>query len=158
LSSQHLKSSLKRLDHVSEVRRTFVLAAEVRLKEAHRQVFLLEGDAEQARLRLRSAMADIASIERSTGDQLQNQERFIRCLRSREDEIRLRLEGARISLEARMAEWTEAMREQRIVELVQQRRLKDWKRHDDAGKQKAADESAVSHYLRLKNLTNPGSE
>ena len=148
MSSHDLKSSLKRLERVSEVRRTFVIAAEARLKEADQQVHLFEEAALEIARKIQHMQEEFSYVQRATGDQIQGREKFIQLLRSRADQVRQCLEKEKASLELRKAEWTEAMREQKLVDRVQQRRLQDWKRHEDAEKQKAADENSISRYTR----------
>ena len=60
------------------------------------------------------------------------------------------LEKANIHLEQRRKEWTEAMREQKIIEKVQERRLHQWERQDDAAGQKSQDEMSVGRFVRTR--------
>jgi len=64
--------------------------------------------------------------------------------------IRQSLEKANINLEQRRKEWTEAMREQKIIEKVQERRLHQWERQDDAAGQKSQDEMSVGRFVRTR--------
>jgi flagellar FliJ protein len=148
LSSQNLKSNLKRLERVSEVRRAFVIAAEARVREADQQVRQFAEAAEEIAGKMRDMQEEFSYVQRTTGDQIQGHEQCIRSLGRQSDQARQDLDRARMSLELSRAEWTEAMREQKIVERVKQRRLRDWNRRDDAEKQKATDENSVTRHTR----------
>src|SRR5438876_716864 len=64
--------------------------------------------------------------------------------------IRKSLEKANLDIEQCRTEWTEAMREQQIVEKVQERRLHQWEHQDDAEGQKSQDEISIGRFVRTR--------
>jgi flagellar export protein FliJ len=53
-------------------------------------------------------------------------------------------------LEQRRKEWTEAMREKKIVAKLQERRLHQFEREDDVAQQKAQDDAFAARYVRTR--------
>jgi flagellar export protein FliJ len=150
LSSQDPKSNLKRLERLLEVRQTFVSAAETRVKQAERQVMAMENAAETAARKIHDTRAAMACVQRTTGDQLQSFEKYIRLLIAQAEQAQQALEAARRELDMRRAEWTEAMREQKIIERMRERRFQEWQRYEDVEDRKAVDENSVVRYVRAR--------
>jgi flagellar export protein FliJ len=152
LNSQELKFNLRRLERLSEVRRAFVAAAEAGYREVEQQVRSLESATEEVTRRINAAQENMFQTQRTTSDEILTRENFIRRLRTRAAELQRELDEANDLMETRRAEWTEAKREQRIVEQLHEKRMRDWKRHDDASKQNTDDDTAISrHARRLRN-------
>jgi flagellar export protein FliJ len=148
LSSQHLKSSLKRLDRLSDIRRAFVVAAEARLAEAQHQVAVLEKNADATAREIRSVLEEAAYVQRTSGEHLHATERFLELLRDRAKRISQELSTAAAMLELRRNEWSEAMRDQKVVTRIQERRQRDWERQNAVENQKESDIDSVMRRTR----------
>jgi flagellar export protein FliJ len=129
-----------------------VAAAEAGYREVEQQVRSLESATEEVTRRINAAQENMFQTQRTTSDEILTRENFIRRLRTRAAELQRQLDEANDLMETRRAEWTEAKREQRIVEQLHEKRMRDWKRHDDASKQNTDDDTAISrHARRLRN-------
>ncbi len=145
-----LKAVLKRLERLAHIKQTYVSVAEANVKNAEREVRQLETAENKITGHIQNTQAEIAYLQSATGHDVQSSERYIRALELQRTLIRQSLEKANINLEQRRTEWTEAMREQKIVEKVQERRLHQSERQDDAAGQKSQDEMSVSRFVRRR--------
>ena len=145
-----LKAALKRLDRLAHIKQTYVSVAEANVKNAEREVRQLETAENKVTGHIQNTQAEIAYLQSATGHDVQSSERYIRALELQRTLIKQSLEKANINLEQRRTEWTEAMREQKIVEKVQERRLHQSERQDDAAGQKSQDEMSVSRFVRRR--------
>ncbi len=145
-----LKGSLKRLERLFHIRETYVSVAETGVKQAEGEVRRLENAESEVTGNIQHTQAGIAYLQTATGNDIQNSEKYIHALRQQRKFIQQSLETATTNLEARRDEWTEAMREQKIVEKLQERRLHQWEREDDVAKQKSQDDISVGRYVRSR--------
>jgi flagellar export protein FliJ len=145
-----LKVSLKRLERLSQIRQTYVSVAEAGVKQAEGEVRRLETADAEAAGSIQSTQAGIAYLQTAAGRDIQNGENYIQALQQQRKIIRQSLETATGNLELRRGEWTEAMREQKIIEKVQEHRLHQWEREDDAANQKSQDDVSIGRYVRTR--------
>ena len=94
--------------------------------------------------------AEIAYRQTATGHDLQTGEKYIQALQAQRELILQSLEKATSNLEQRRREWTEAMREQKVIEKMQVRRLHQWERADNVKVQKQQDDASVGRYVRTR--------
>ena len=145
-----LKSSLKRLERLFQIRQTYVSVAEAGVKQAEGEVRKLESAESEVDGTIRNTKAEIAYLQTATGHDLQSGERYIGALQLQRKIIEQSLEKATGNLDQRRHEWTDAMREQKVIEKVQERRLHQWEREDDVEKQKVQDDASVGRYVRTR--------
>jgi flagellar export protein FliJ len=148
--SDGLKGSLKRLERLFQIRQTYVSVAEAGVKQAEGEVRRLENADAEVAGNIQHTQAGIAYIQTATGQDIQNGERYIQALKQQRRLLRQSLETATGNLELRRSEWTEAMREQRVIEKVQERRLHQWEREDDVANQKSQDDITIGRYVRTR--------
>jgi len=146
------KDRVKRLERLLQIRETYVSVAESNVKQAEVEVHKLENAGNQVDGQIHDTRAGIAYLETATGQQIQSSEKYIFALQKQQKQIGQSLEKAATNLERRRGQWTEAMREQRIVEKVQERRLHQWRRDDDVAIQKSQDENFIARYVRSRQL------
>jgi len=147
------RSSLKRLERLVQIKQTYVSVAEANVKQAEDQVRQLETAENQITGNIQHTQAGIAYLQTATGHDVQSGEKYIHALEVQRKLIQQSLEKATSNLEQRRGEWTEAMREQKIVEKVQERRLHQCERDDDVTNQKSQDEISVGRYVRTRKST-----
>ena len=145
-----LRASLKRLDRLVQIKETYVSVAEANVKQAEGEVRRLETVENEIAGNIQHTQAEIAYLRTATGHDVQSGEKYIRSLEVQRKLIQQSLEKATSNLEQRRSEWTEAMREQRIIEKVQERRLHQCERDDDVTNQKSQDEVSVGRYVRTR--------
>jgi flagellar export protein FliJ len=145
-----LKAVLKRLERLAHIKRTYVSVAEANVKTAEGEVRQLETAETKITGHIQNTQAEIAYLQSATGHDVQSSERYIQALELQRTLIRQSLEEANINLEQRRNEWTEAMREQKMIEKVQERRLHQWERHDGAAGQKSQDDMSVGRFVRTR--------
>jgi flagellar export protein FliJ len=141
---------LRRLERLLEVRQTYVSAAETRVKQAERQVAAMENATEAVARKIHDTRSEGACAKRTTGDQLQSVEKYIRLLIAQAEQAQFALEAAKNDLDVRRAEWTEAMREQKIIERMRERRFQEWQRYDEVENRKTVDENSIVRYVRAR--------
>jgi len=139
---------LHRIDRLAEVRQSYVTAAEGRVREAEQHVRLCEEAAEEADRQIRRVREEIAYLDHSTGEEIQNRERYIFSLHVRAHHARETLDKARKVLDSRRHEWRETKRDQMVIEKVQERRLQEWQHSVNVADQKAVDEMTVARHAR----------
>jgi flagellar export protein FliJ len=145
-----LKSSLKRLERLAEIRETYVTAAEAGVKQAEGEVRRLEAAKDVVAGHIQDTQAGIAYLQTATGRDLQSGDTYIQALKRQRKLLQQSLEKAANNLETRRQEWTEAMRQQKIVSKLQERRLQQWEREDDADQQKSQDDTSIARYVRSR--------
>jgi flagellar export protein FliJ len=148
------RSSLKRLERLVQIKETYVSVAEANVKQAEGEVRQLETAEEQITGNIQNTQAGIAYLQTATGDEVQSGEKYIQALEVHRKLIRRSLADATTNLEQRRSEWTEAMREKKIIEKVQERRLHQCEREDDVANQKSQDEMTVGRFVRNRRLTD----
>ena len=145
-----LKSHLKRLERLFQIRQTYVSVAEAGVKTAEGEVRKLEAADDQVAGNIQHTRAEIAYRQTASGHDLQSGEKYIQALQTQRKTIQLSLEKATGNLEQRRRDWTEAMREQKVVEKMQERRLHQWERADSVEVQKQQDDASVGRYVRTR--------
>ena len=145
-----LRASLRRLERLVQIKETYVSVAETNVKQAEGEVRQLETAENEIAGNIQHTQAEIAYLQTATGHDVQSGEKYIQSLQVQRELIHLSLEKATSNLEQRRGEWTEAMREQKILEKVQERRLHQCERDDDVTNQKAQDEITVGLYVRTR--------
>jgi flagellar export protein FliJ len=148
--NDRLKASLRRLERLVQIKETYVSVAEANVKEAEGEVRQLENAETEIAGNIQHTQAEIAYLQSATGHDVQSSENYIRLLETQRKIVHQSLEKATSNLEQRRGEWTEAMREQKIVEKVQERRLHQCERDDDVTNQKSQDEISVGRYVRTR--------
>ena len=147
---ERLKGSLKRLDRLVHIRQTYVSVAEAAVKQAEGEVRRLhQADAEITR-NIQHTQAGIAYLQSATGSEVQTEEKYIQALKEQRELIHQSLGTATGNLEKRRLEWTEAKKDQRIIEKLRERRLHQWEREDDVADQKTQDGVSIERYVRTR--------
>jgi flagellar export protein FliJ len=139
---------LHRIDRLAEVRQTYVTAAEGRVHEAEQHVRLCEEAATETDRQIQLVREEIAYLNHSTGEEMQNRERYIFTLHIRARHARETLDKARRVLDSRRHEWRETKRDQKVIEKVQERRLQEWQHSIIVADQKNVDEMTVVRHAR----------
>jgi len=145
-----LRASLKRLERLVQIKETYVSVAEANVKQAEGEVRQLETAENEITRNIQHTQAEIAYLRTATGHDVQSGEKYIQSLELQRKLIQQSLEKATSNLEQRRGEWTEARREQKIIEKVQERRLHQCERDDDVTNQKSQDEISVGRYVRTR--------
>jgi flagellar export protein FliJ len=148
--NDELKSSRKRLERLLQIRQAYVSVAENAVKQSEREVRQLEGAEIEVVRNIQHTQAGIAYLETTTGYDLQARETYIRALQAQRKLIQQSLDKANSKLEQRRREWTEAMRDKRIIEKTQERRLHQWEREENVANQKTQDDAPIGRYIRSR--------
>ena len=146
-----LKASLKRLERLVQIKQTYVSVAEANVKQAESKVRELENTENEITGNIQDTKAGIAYLQTATGQDVQSSEKYIEALGVQRESVQQSLEKATTNLEQRRSEWTEAMREQKIIEKVQEHRLHQCERDDEVSSQKSQDEISVGRFVRTRN-------
>ena len=144
------KAGLKRLERLVQIKQTYVSVAEANVKTAEGEVRRLENAEQEVAGNIQDTRAGIAYLRTATGEEVQSGEKYIQGLEIHRQMIQRSLEKATTNLEQRQGEWTEAMREQKIIEKVQERRLHQCERDSEVANQKSQDEMTVGRFVRNK--------
>jgi flagellar export protein FliJ len=144
------KAGLKRLERLVQIKQACVSVAETNVKTAQGEVGRLESAERAITGDIQDTKAGIAYLHTATGEEVQSGEKYIKALEIHRKLIHQSLETATNNLEQRRSEWTEAMREQKIIEKVQERRLHQCERDDEVANQKSQDEMSVGRFVRNK--------
>jgi len=147
---QSRNANLKRLDRLVRIRQTYSAVAETDLKQADSEVRRLEAADDETVGNIQDTRAEIAYLQSTSGHDLQRTENYIRALTRQRQIIHRSLETATSNLDRRRGEWTEAMREEKIAEKLQERRLHQWQRENDITQQKSQDEASIARYVRAR--------
>jgi flagellar export protein FliJ len=139
----HLKENLRRLDRLVRIRQTHASVAEASVKQTQGEVRRLEAADHETAGNIQDTQAEIAYLQTSTGQDVQSRERYIQALEHQRKLIQQSLVKAMDNFEQRRHEWTEAMREERLAEKLQERRLHQWQREDDVAQQKLRDDTSI---------------
>jgi flagellar export protein FliJ len=148
--SAGLKGSLKRLERLFHIRQTYVSVAEAGVKQAEGEVRRLENADAEAVGNIQHTQAGIAYLKTATGYDIQNGEKYIQALKEQRKVIHQSLETATTNLVQRRSEWTEAMKEQKVIEKLQERRLHQSEREDGLANQKSQDDAFIGRYVRTR--------
>ena len=143
-------SDVKRLDRIAAIRETIVSAAEARLREAQLRVREIQLQEDGIVRQINHIRAEISQRNGSTGLAVQQDEKFIVRLNKQRATVLQALENAKKIATQRQAEWTEARREQKIIDRVQERRLQEWQRQQEVARQKTADDTFLGKVVREK--------
>ena len=151
---------LQRIERLTEIRQSYVTAAEAGVREAELYLKYCEDVLEENGRQIRQVREDIAYVNHATAETLQSSERYIFTLISRSRPLRENVEKAKKAVDAKRLEWREAMRERKVVGRVQERRLHEWQRIVDVEEQKNVDEMTVGRYARNQSsrLASPSTE
>ena len=142
------RQRLHRIDRLAEIRQSYVTAAEGRVREAEQHVRICEQAADHTDRQIRLLREEIAYLNHSTGEELQNRERYIFTLHVRARQAREMLDKARRVLDSRRHEWRETKRDHMVIEKVQERRLQEWQHSVNVADQKDVDEMTVARHAR----------
>jgi flagellar export protein FliJ len=145
-----LKASLKRLERLLQIRETYVSIAEAEVKSAEGEVRRIETAAVEVAGNIQDTRAEIAYLKSAMGKEVQNSEKYLKELGHQQEVIRQSLEKATTNLDKRRSEWTEAMKEQKVIEKLQERRLHQWEREDDVANRKVQDDVSIGRYVRTR--------
>lgn len=144
------RADVKRLDRIAAIRGTIASAAEARLREAEVRVREVELQDSIIVRQIQLIRAEITQIPSMTGQEIQQNERFIQRLNKQRAATLQMLENARKIVRERQAEWMEARREQRIIDRLQEKRLLEWQRQQEIARQKNADDNFIGKIVREK--------
>jgi flagellar export protein FliJ len=150
------RRSLDRIERLVDVRQTYVTAAEAAVREAEALVRYFEEEAANNARQIQQTREEIAYLKTLTGYEIQAREKHIFSLNFKARQIAQDLEKAVQMLEKRQADWRETMKDKKIVERVQERRLQEWERSVDVMEQKQVDEMSVGRHAR--NQSSPATE
>jgi flagellar export protein FliJ len=139
---------MHRIDRLADVRQSYVTAAEGRVREAEHLVRMREEAAEESHRQILRVREEIAYLDHSTGEEIQNRERYMFTLHLRARHAREALDKARKILDSRRHEWRESRRDQMVIEKVQERRLQEWQHSVNIADQKDVDEMTVMRHAR----------
>ena len=142
------KAGLKRLERLVQIKQTYVSVAEANVKSAEGEVRQLETAEHEITGNIQDTRAGIAYLQTATGEEVQSGETYIKALELHRKAIQQSLVKATNNLEKRRGEWTEAMREQKIIETVQERRSHQCEHDDEVANQKSQDEMTIGRYVR----------
>jgi flagellar export protein FliJ len=142
------RRSLDRVERLVGVRQTYVTAAEAAVREAEVLVRYFEEAAETIARQIQQTREGIAYLKSLSGHEVQTREKHILSLNFKARQIAQDLEKAVQMLDKRRAEWRETMKDKKIVERVQERRLQEWERSVDVLEQKQVDEMSVGRHAR----------
>jgi len=144
------KSDLQRLARLVRIRQTHSSAAEAGVKQSQGEVRRLEAAGEEAAGNIQDTRAEIAYLKTAPAHDIQSSERYIEALEYQRKLIQQSLVKATDNLEQRRQEWTEAMRDERLAEKLQERRLHEWQREDDVAQQKLQDDASIVRHVRTQ--------
>jgi len=150
--SDQVKDSLKRLDRLIHIKRIYVSLAEANLKDAESEVLRLQTAESEIALNIQELRAGIAYMNTAVAGDLQNGEKCIEALQLHRKQVRERLEEATRSLEQRRTEWTEAMREEKVIGKAQKRRSDRFDREEEVSHQKAQDDLTLTRQVRNREV------
>jgi flagellar export protein FliJ len=143
-----LKANLRRLERLVRIRQTLASVAEASVKQAEGEVRNLESANSATVGNIKDTQAGIAYLRTAAGEDVQRSETYLRALERQRKLIKQSLEKANDNLTHRRGEWTEAMRDERIAERLQERRLHQWQRETDTAQQKSQDDASITRYVR----------
>ena len=146
-----LKSNLKRLERLVRIRQTLSTAAEANVKQAEGEVRTLEAADSVTVGNIKDTQAGIAYLRTAAGEDIQRSQTYLQALEQQRKLIQQSLETATGNLTDRRGEWTEAMREEKIAEKLQERRLHQWQRENDTEQQKSQDDVSIARYVRTRS-------
>ena len=146
-----LKTNLKRLERLVQLRQTYVDIAEANVKQAEAEVRRLETEDKDNTGNIRETRAGIAYLQSAPGDHVKNSARYLQALELQRKLIRQFLAKANTQLAQRRGEWTEAMREEKIAAKLQERRLNQRDYKDNVAQQKSQDEAFIGSYVRKRS-------
>jgi flagellar export protein FliJ len=146
-----MRRSLDRIERLVEVRQTYVTAAEAAVREAEVLVRYFEEEAVKNVRQIQQTREDIAYLKSLSGYEIQVREKHIFSLKSKARQIAQDFEKAGQLLDQRRSEWREKMKDKKIVERVQERRLQEWERSVDVLEQKQVDEMSVGRHARNRS-------
>lgn len=149
--SDTLKTNLKRLERLVQLRQTYVDIAEANVKQAEAEVRRLETADKDTTGNIRETQAGIASLQTARSDDVQNRGRYLQALEMQRKQLRQFLAKASTQLAQRRGEWTEAMREEKIAAKLQERRLNQRDYKDNVAQQKSQDEAFIGSYVRKRS-------
>ena len=150
--SGEVRDSLKRLDRLIQIKRTYVSLAEANLKAAESEVLQLQTAESEIALNIQELRAGIAYMSTAVAGDLQNGEKCIEALQLHRKQVRERLEEATRSLEQRRTEWTEAMREEKVIGNAQKRRSDRFDREEEVSCEKAQDDLTLTRHVRNREV------
>ena len=148
--SDHLKSNIKRLQRLLQVRQMVAGVAEANVRETENQLQNLNHAQEEILGKIQMTRAEIAYSTTMSGEEVAIGEKRIQALHLRHKSIQQAVENARGKLEHRRREWVEARREQKIVEKIRERRLLEWERTEEVSKQKSVDDASIGRFIRSR--------
>ena len=146
-----LKSNLKRLERLVRIRQTLSSAAEASVKQAEGEVRTLEAADGVTVGNIKDTQAGIAYLRTAAGEDVQRSQTYLQALEQQRKLIQQSLEAATDNLTNRRGEWTEARREEKIAENLQERRLHQWQRENDTEQQKSQDDVSIARYVRTRS-------
>jgi len=146
-----LKANLRRLERLVRIRQTLSSVAEAGVKQAETAVRNLEAADRETVGNIRDTQAGIAYLQTAASEDIQRSGTYLQALELQRKLIQQSLERATDNLTHRRDEWTEAMREERIAEKLQERRLHKWQREDDTAQQKSQDDASIARYIRSRS-------
>jgi len=148
LNSHALKVQINRLDRLVHIRKTFVDAAENRVRLAEKEVARIEAIAEENARSIQRTMEELAHPVDVTGMTLQRAHNYLQSLRAGAAGIQRSVTAAKTLLEERRREWNESIREEKMVGVIRDRRLQQWVRQDIKTEQKLTDDVSIGRFLR----------
>jgi len=121
--------------------------AEARVREAEARVRDIIAEDEGL---AREIQTHNAARETLAGSEIQINERHLETLRKKRKSLIQNLENAKAKLVQMNAEWVQALREQKVTERVQARRMREWQRDENNSRPKSVDELTLSPILRSR--------
>src|SRR5262245_8080497 len=146
-----LKANLRRLERLVRIRQTLASVSEASVKQAEGEVRNLEAADSVTVGNIQDTQAGIAYLRTAAGEDVQRSETYLRALERQRKLIQQSLEKANDNLTHRRVEWTEEMREERIAERLQERRLHQWQRETATAQQKSQDDASIARYVRTRS-------
>src|ERR1044071_6205891 len=146
--NHHAGDSLKRLDRLIQIQQAYVSVAEANLEYAEGEVRRLRLSQEQVAAKIQGVREAIAYLNTATAGDVQNLEKYIETLQVNRKQIDKSLEDAIANLAQRRSEWTEAMREQKLIERAQKRWSQQWEREKELRRRILQDDVTVNRHIQ----------
>ena len=144
------QADAKRFDRLVSVRQTFATVAESHVREAEAEVRKIETLIEGVDRKIRQAREEVTHRPMARGQDYQQVEQYVEVLKKHRARLLVTLDKAKEKLAHCTLEWTEARRESKVVERLQERRLQEWQRQEDVALQKSADEAFIGRLVRAR--------
>ncbi len=148
--SAQLQNHGERLKRLLKIRQTLADSAEAQVRESADQVRNLERAEASVAGEIQNTREEIAYSPSLSGNELNLNEKYIRALSANLQNIRKDLENAKHTLEIRQRQFRQAMSDVKVTEKLQDRRLQELTRKNEAANQKTMDDGFIRSLVRSR--------